>query len=118
MQSILIIEDDHSMRVALRDFLESHGWFVFSAANGIDGVATLKRIKPPNVILLDQMMPLMDGEGFLKTIKSDGETSGIPVIGMSATHDILSDLGAVAFLQKPLNLDTLFLALKKYAREE
>ena len=117
MHSILVVEDDHAIRVTLRAALESMGWLVFTAANGIDGIMILKRINLPCIILLDQMMPLMDGEGFLKIKNNDKELAPIPVIVLSAVSDRITHLGAVGFLKKLVDLDLLFESIRKYCGE-
>ncbi len=103
MHAVLVVEDNHDIRVSLRDLLETNGFFVFSAATGIDGIAMLQRIKTPSVIILDQNMPLMNGEQFLKTIKQVKEWSDIPVIVISANENRCQTLGVQAFLERPVD---------------
>lgn len=113
VQAILVVEDDHQIRVNLRHFLESEGYFVFSAANGADGLATLSRIKPPSLILLDFEMPLMNGEAFLKAKNSDPTLAAIPVVIVSGqARPGLS--GVSAFVQKPFNLENLLSTVRRY----
>jgi CheY-like chemotaxis protein len=114
VKSILVIEDDHDTRVSLRQNLEAAGYFVFSATNGLHGLETLKRIKPPCLILLDVVMPLMNGEEFLKTIDSDPELHTIPVVVVSAFPDLAKALVAKAFVQKPISLKILLEVVQKH----
>jgi two-component system chemotaxis response regulator CheY len=107
LRSILVIEDDHDTRVSLRQNLEREGYYVFSAANGRQGLELLKRIKPPCLILLDVVMPLMNGAEFIAAIKSDPVMHLIPVVLVSAFPDIAKTLVAKEFLQKPINLSVL-----------
>ena len=113
--SILIIEDDHDIRVSLRRALEFEGYYVFSATNGISGFELLKRIKPPGLILLDLMMPLMNGQGFLKKKNTDADLNRIPIVIMSASKDA----EAIAaendgFLQKPVDLKALLEVVHRF----
>lgn len=114
MQTILVIEDDHDIRVCLRQALEADGYYVFSAANGIDGLAMLQRIKPPDAIILDQNMPLMSGDAFLQIKQNDKALAPIPVIMVSAVADRSTPLGAVEFLRKPVDLNRLLEAIKRH----
>ena len=113
MHSVLVVEDDHNIRVTLRNALEAEGYFIFSAANGIDGLAMLQRIKPPMAILLDQTMPLMNGEQFLKIKDSDSSLSIIPVLIISAIEKHCHSESVKGFIRKPIDLDKLYAALSK-----
>jgi CheY-like chemotaxis protein len=104
---ILLIEDDHDTRVALRQNLEAEGYFVFTAANGKDGIATLRRLDPlPGLIILDMQMPLMGGQEFMETISSPSGFFGVPVLVISAYQTDLPK-GASALLKKPFDLARL-----------
>jgi CheY-like chemotaxis protein len=113
-RSILVIEDDHDTRVSIRRALEAEGYFVFSATNGVGGLETLQRIKPPGLILLDLMMPLMNGQDFLKAKEADPEIAEIPVIVMSANRDFSNTVRVDRFLKKPLDLDLILEAVREY----
>lgn len=117
MHSILIIEDDHDTRVTLRRTLEAEGYFVFSATNGVDGLALLKRIKPPSLILLDQNLPFMSGDEFLKVKNRDKELAHIPVAVVSAVANRCSE-GVFAFIRKPIELGELLDVLRTYCPVE
>lgn len=114
LKSILVIEDDHDTRVSLRQSLESEGYFVFSAANGKQGWEILQRIKPPCLILLDVVMPIMNGEEFIRAIETDPLLHVIPVVIVSAFPDLAKPLIAEAFVQKPINLESLLSVVQKY----
>lgn len=85
--TVLIIEDDHDIRVGLREALEHEGFIVYTAADGRAGLSLLARIAIPCVILLDQAMPIMNGEEFMENMNRDKTLSGIPVIVLSANND-------------------------------
>ena len=108
--SILIIEDDDGVRDALAAILREEG-YVAEIAN--DGAAAMRRLaaRPlPALILLDLMMPQMDGIDFRTRQLADPELRKIPVIIISARPDVArqaAKLGADAFLQKPMSFEEL-----------
>jgi CheY-like chemotaxis protein len=114
LKTILVIEDDHDTRVSLRRMLEAEGYFVFSATNGRQGLETLQRIKPPCLILLDVVMPLMNGEEFMRAVDTDLALHIIPVVLVSAFPDQAKKLVAKAFVQKPIDLKALLATVEKY----
>lgn len=79
MQKILIVEDDFKMLDALKRIFSQEGFEVLTAKNGKDGLAKLQE-DPVNIILLDLLMPVMNGVDTLKEIKSHTKTRDIPVI--------------------------------------
>jgi DNA-binding response OmpR family regulator len=118
MQSILVVEDDHSIRVTLREALEAQGYLVFSAANGADGLAQMSRIKGLSCILLDWQMPLVNGEDFLKGKMKEEAFASIPVILVSAVADRIHPIGVKEIIPKPFEIDRLLAAIEKYALDE
>ncbi len=114
LKTILVVEDDHDTRVSMRQRLEAEGYFVFSAGDGKQGLEILKRIKPPCLILLDLVMPVMDGEEFVKTIESDPQLHMIPVVLVTAFPDKAKPLIAKELVKKPINLKTLLDVVEKY----
>jgi CheY-like chemotaxis protein len=101
---ILLVEDDHDIRVAIRQSLEMANYEVYSAPNGADGLKILNKTKP-DLIILDMVMPLMDGEEFLRKKESDERLQEIPVILISAFEDKLKP--NQHSLKKPLDLDSI-----------
>ncbi len=104
---ILLVEDDHDIRVAIRQTLEMADYDVLSAPNGADALKILNR-QQPDLIILDLQMPLMDGEEFLKAKERDDRLATIPVILISAAQP--EKLVKVApkvdeIIIKPLDLD-------------
>jgi CheY-like chemotaxis protein len=107
--SILLIEDDPSVRSLLDFVLVRDGWRVDTAASGSLGIRRLER-QLPDVILLDLSMPDMDGWDVLARRAAEPAWSKVPVVAMSAEHrhrEMLLELGATAFLPKPFTLDEL-----------
>lgn len=109
MKKILVIEDDASIRELLVEILEDQGYCVHSSINGSDGIKTLETVTP-DLILMDVMMPVMDGYAFKKELVQHPEWNLIPLIAMSAqsqSKEKLADHGIVNFINKPLELSQL-----------
>src|SRR5690349_23695253 len=82
--SVLVVEDDFDLRDALVPILEYEGHRVVSAANGKEALERLRTMPPPSLILLDLMMPVMDGEQFRAQQLRDPALASIPVVIVSA----------------------------------
>jgi CheY-like chemotaxis protein len=80
---IMLIEDDHEMRVKLRKRLEEVGYLVVSASDGAMALECLRNMTPPHVIVLDMNMAIMSGDQVLKAVKADARLTSIPVIQIS-----------------------------------
>lgn len=106
-KKILVIEDDDDIRISLREILELEKLNVVLAANGQQGLDQLGAHSDVRVVLLDMMMPVMDGWEFLKRMKSNQQWSSIPVIAISAAGLNPSTVSAEFFLKKPLDLEVL-----------
>ena len=104
---VLIIEDEYSIRETLREALESEGYQVVTAVDGLDGMRKLTRGPRPHLVLLDLVMPIMTGTEFLKNVRADPDMARIPVLVVSATATATNTDGASAFLPKPPDLDVL-----------
>jgi CheY-like chemotaxis protein len=101
---ILVAEDDVALRDALKDLLVMAG---HSAEVVPDGVRALEAIRqdPPDLIILDHMMPGLDGLSVLQTLKGDARLRRIPVILLTgAAQDIPRNAGAAAIIEKPFQL--------------
>ena len=108
---ILVFEDEPYIRQILKVQLESAGYSVTTAENGIQGLEAIKQDRP-DLVLLDLMMPDMDGHEVCKCLKDCIETSSIPVIILTATSDLgekvrTLEYGANDYLTKPYELDEL-----------
>lgn len=110
LATVLVIEDDPDMRELERTALTCSGHEVMLASNGREGLRELEQ-RRPCVILLDLMMPVMDGLTFLVERKRRGVGTDVPVVCVSAGgHDIVSramGLGAQACIHKPADFDEL-----------
>lgn len=106
---ILVVDDDMDIRSVVSELLSDEGYQVRTAVNGRDALATLSSWQP-DVILLDLMMPIMDGWTFLTTQQSNREIRCIPVIVMSASHSLSRDgerLAVADIVAKPFEIDTV-----------
>jgi CheY-like chemotaxis protein len=116
--TILLIDDEMSIRDVLVEVLEDEGYGVVTAANGLEAINVLRHSsEPPCVILLDLMMPVMTGWEFRKEQQQDPALAAIPVVVLSATQNIKKEataLGAAAHIQKPINFDTLLDTVERY----
>ena len=107
--SILVIDDDPDILEALSEILESEGFGIHQARNGLEALEVLEPLHP-DLILLDLMMPLMDGWEFAERIRRRPDLAQIPVIVLSADRNIedkARQLGAVGYLAKPFELSEL-----------
>jgi CheY-like chemotaxis protein len=105
---VLAVDNDEIVRKALKRCLKLYGFEVFLAADGLDGL-NLARKKKPAFILLDWMMPEMDGLEVLSELKHDKRTEDIPVFmltdkGMIGDLDQAFELGADDYITKPSDL--------------
>ena len=104
--SILIVEDDPDALEALGDLLESNGYAVASAHHGAEALELLGRSPLPNLIVLDLLMPTMDGWEFRRRQKLDPRIAKIPVVVVSASS-AAKPIDADSILRKPVDIDRL-----------
>ena len=110
-RTVLIIEDEKLIIVSTQMVLEAAGFQVESATNGEDGIAKA-RTQSPDIILLDIMVPGIDGWETLTRLKRDPQTANIPVIIFTARehargHQKSTDMGAADYFRKPFEPDEL-----------
>jgi len=114
MATILVVEDNDDVREMMTVALELEGHHVHTAANGRQALAQLENGLRPSVILLDLMMPVMNGWEFRSALKRDARFSDIPVIVVSAVGgDLVGQTGL--FLGKPVDVDTLLDVVGDYS---
>lgn len=119
--NILIVDDDELDREFLKFQVQGQGYNVTTVANGLTALNMLG-VKDFNLVLLDFIMPEVDGYQVLERIKSNDETSHIPVIMVTADKDIddiarCIELGAADFITKPVNSSILFARIRASLRE-
>ena len=116
---VLVVEDDHDVRQAIAEVLEDNSYRAVEVANGLEAMEVLRaRVATckPCLILLDIMMPVMDGREFLAQQRQDPDLSDIPVVVLSAHASLdesASDLRAAAYLRKPVRAETLLSAVRR-----
>jgi PleD family two-component response regulator len=108
---VLIIDDSSVNNVLLENVLEDQNFDVLVAFSGKDAFILMDK-QMPDIILLDIMMPEMDGFKILEAIKSSEKTKSIPVIMISAKSDVVDidkslELGAADYIVKPINIRTI-----------
>lgn len=102
---VLIVDDEPNIRAILAEVFEEAGWTTALARDGIVAL-DVARLRRPDLMVVDLMMPRMDGETFTRAARSIPDLADVPVIVASAgTHVDLAAVGADAFLAKPFDLD-------------
>lgn len=117
MNHILLIDDEPDLRECIAELLEGEGYKVTQAENGKAGLEMLKSGELPKIIVLDYMMPVMDGKTFCETAAKDDRVSKIPIILLTAANvpeDISGTMNIAAQLEKPIHIDKFLAAVKSY----
>lgn len=114
-KSILVIEDDQAVRQTIKDLLEIQGYQVYAASNGEEGASLLGTLaEVPCVILLDLMMPKMNGWQFLDLQRNHPIFKNVPVVICSAYEESAKAIRPTAFISKPIQLDALLSTVQKF----
>ena len=116
-RDILIVDDDPDIRDALSECLRYEGYDVHAAADGRDALDRLEFGLKPDVILLDLMMPVLNGFEVLLALRTRPEWRTIPVVVVSANRGYQAEdlQGAVGILRKPVNVDRLISVVEQAA---
>lgn len=115
MKIILVVDDELGVTESLNALLSDEGYHVLTAANGHQGMEKLAGLNP-DLVMIDLMMPVMDGPAMLHAIKSDPQYQELAVIMMSSVAEPIlsrSCSGYSAFLRKPLKADEVLGALTR-----
>jgi CheY-like chemotaxis protein len=118
--ALMVVDDDEDIREMAKLLLEGEGHRVTTASDGLDALRQLEAGECPSLILLDLMMPRMDGEQFVHTLRASPRAS-IPIVimsGHSAASAMARDLEASACLTKPIELDDLLETVRRFASVE
>lgn len=113
-RSILIVEDEKGIQEVLKIALEMEGYEVYTADNGKMGLEILPTIPTPCLILLDLMMPVMNGWQFAEVISNDTALATIPMVIVTAYGDRARSIPSKGILKKPIDLDSLLTTVKKW----
>jgi CheY-like chemotaxis protein len=116
--TIVLIEDDDDIREIVAEVLRTEGYSVFTAAHGGEGLALCRQLggKAVSLVLLDFMMPVLDGSQVLSVLKGDPELEAIPVIVVSAASRqklATGFQGIAAWLSKPVEMQDLLAAVRE-----
>jgi CheY-like chemotaxis protein len=118
-EHILVVEDDRELRDSLCEALRMEGYQVVCVEHGAAALRHLQTGARPCVILLDLMMPIMDGWTFRRTLLADRDLAAIPIIVMTAaTPARLTDLDSQTVLYKPLQMDAVVSVVQEHCPVE
>jgi CheY-like chemotaxis protein len=112
-KNILVIEDDKPIREMLKAVLEIEGYAVKTVENGFEGIEAIVSHTLPDAILLDMMMPVMNGWDFMDFLRTNAFHYKIPVIIISAYSETAKTIKPEAIINKPIQLKELLGALEK-----
>jgi DNA-binding response OmpR family regulator len=115
---VLVVDDDDTIRAIVAEVLEFEGYEVAIAANGREALEHVRRGQP-DVVVVDLMMPVMNGWEFLEACCKEKLFDGTPVVVMSAHHSLAETgprLGANACIAKPFDLDVLLGTVERLVR--
>jgi CheY-like chemotaxis protein len=112
--TIMVVDDDDDIRDALGEVLRAAGHTVVSACNGHEALELLRQNQSVCLVLLDLMMPVMDGYRFLEAQKRDPEIAGVPVAIITAGTAERERIERTPLLRKPIKLQTLMSLIAKY----
>ena len=119
-KQILLIDDEPDLRQTLAEFLEDEGYTVTQAENGKLGLELLSAGATPQLILLDYMMPVMDGKTFCTEIQKDEKLNGkFPIVLLTAARieqTLVENMKLSEQLSKPINIPVFLDVVKKYCK--
>ena len=113
----MVVDDDTDIREGVRDLLEAKGYAVLTAANGLEALALLQKGARPDVILLDLMMPVMDGYQFAAEQHKSTTFGQIPILVLTADGHASQKAASVhadGFVQKPFKTNVLLERLERF----
>jgi CheY-like chemotaxis protein len=112
MAHVLVVEDDEGIRESIRDLLQEEGYQVVTASHGEEALARMRE-GIPAVVLLDLMMPVMNGWQFLERVAKDASLAEVPIVVISAAGESGALPHRVAgFIKKPIGLQALLDVVK------
>ena len=112
---VLVVEDDEDMRNVYSHWLRGSGCEVTEAGDGADAIQIIGAGALPDVIVLDLMLPTVDGLAVWKELAAHAETAQIPVVVVTASTADLSDLSVASILRKPVTSESLVAAVRTAA---
>ncbi len=114
MKTVLVVEDTDDLREMFIEMLEGEGYEAIGAINGQDALDRLRSMEhQPCLVLLDMMMPVMDGKAFLAAISETHRLAALPIVVVSAVARE-DDVGGHRFVRKPVSQEVLSALVKDY----
>jgi CheY-like chemotaxis protein len=116
VSTVLVVDDERDVRQLLSTYLNLQGFSVITASNGREALTRLGEVRPC-LILLDLMMPVMDGLEFRQQQRQDPQLSHIPVVCLSAKHDapdVARDLELVDCICKPFDIEDVAALVRRH----
>src|SRR5688572_16088156 len=116
VKDVLVVDDDDAVRSSLRDLFQGEGYDVITARHGREAFELLAEFGAPRVILLDLMMPVMDGWQFLTRQREDPVLRHVPVVILTARSrpPLRNVTGAASVAGKPIDSDALLEIIRQY----
>jgi CheY-like chemotaxis protein len=113
---ILVVEDDPEIREVVRDVLQDEGYAVVTATNGKEGLERLRQMARPCLVLLDLLMPVMNGGEFLSVLRTTDVLATLPVVVFSAWSEEAQKIrdDTQGFVEKPVSLPVLLDTVTKF----
>jgi CheY-like chemotaxis protein len=111
--TVLLVEDDDDLRESMRDLLEDNGYAVVAASDGQEALDALAHIEQLCVVLLDLLMPRMNGWDFFEKMRARPELAGVPVLVQSSAASRAPE-GVTRVLRKPVEPERLLSLVREY----
>lgn len=117
-KSILVVEDDGTIRDGLRELLEGEGYAVATAANGREGLDSIRRLGGRCLVLLDLQMPIMTGEQLLDSLEREHDPviRGVEILVLTARVEGLARPGVLDVIRKPIDVEELLEKIALHSR--
>lgn len=116
IHTVLLVEDEDELRDSMRDLLEGHGYAVIAARDGHEALAALGRAEALCLVLLDLLMPEMNGWDFFDAMRARREFDAVPVVVHSSAPS-RAPTGVTRVLQKPLQPERLLSTVREYCSQ-
>jgi CheY-like chemotaxis protein len=117
-RAILLVDDDTSVREAMRDLLELEGYSVVDVGTALDALRYLRNNPRPLIVIVDWNMAPMDAPAFMKVVNEDPDLNGVPVVLVTADPQVRHKAEVADFagcLVKPIHLEALFAIIDRYS---
>ncbi|MEO6420890.1 MAG: response regulator [Polyangiaceae bacterium] len=116
-RSVMVVDDDEDIREIIAIILSTRGIETILACDGLDALELVRANGPPALILLDLMMPRMDGKELARELRADPETAHTPIVVMSGNSEARATAAAIgdcAWLPKPVGLEDLLAVVRRF----